>query len=100
MKAMMTDKAMKGMAESVETFITAIIDLEALFMGSYDGGSFCQGLVFGRAGSKMLLDIAQKFSTIPAGIDPANLRKPKEPKVKDRKERITSNFLKNDKTKH
>jgi hypothetical protein len=31
------------------------IDLMTLFKGEYDQGDFCQGLVFGRDGSHMLI---------------------------------------------
>ena len=56
--AMMNDEKMKGIAETAETFINSACELEAVFFSGYDGGDFCSGFVFGRAGSKMLVEVA------------------------------------------
>ena len=55
---MMNDEKMKGIAETAETFINSACELEAVFFSGYDGGDFCSGFVFGRAGSKMLVEVA------------------------------------------
>jgi hypothetical protein len=47
---------------SIETFLEAFIDMTALFVGGYDGGDFCSGLVFGKDGAKMLMDVALRFA--------------------------------------
>ena len=96
MKNMIPDKSMKSVAESVEIFIGAIIDLENVFMGDYDGGDFCSGLVFGISGAKMLIDIAKKFSTV-TEENPALKR---QKNVADRNERVTQHFIDKDKVKH
>ena len=58
MKAMVQDEKMKSMADSVELFINAAVEMEEVFMGNYDGGDFCGGMIFGMAGSKALVSIA------------------------------------------
>mmetsp|Transcript_10022 Transcript_10022/g.11812 ORF Transcript_10022/g.11812 Transcript_10022/m.11812 type:complete len:145 (+) Transcript_10022:26-460(+) len=70
MKVMMPDEKMKSMAESVELFIEAVVELEGVFMGSYDGGDFCSGMIFGKQGSKTLVAIAQRFMKIPDDHNP------------------------------
>ncbi len=94
MKNMITDKEMKSVATSVEMFIAGILDLENVFIGDYDGGDFCSGMVFGRSGSKILVDIARKFSSIPDEHNPALKKLP------DRHERVTKSFIDKDKAKH
>ena len=71
MKAMMPDEKMKSMADSVELFINVAVELEEVFMGNYDGGDFCGGMIFGKAGSKALVSIAQRFMHIPDDHNPA-----------------------------
>ena len=56
-KMMMHDEKINKMADVIEIFVASASDLELLFNGSYDGGDFCTGFVFGRSGSKMLLEI-------------------------------------------
>ena len=71
-----------------------------VFEGNYDGGDFCSGLIFGKAGSKMLMEMANRFIKIPDDHNPA--LKPQEvvPEVKNPKGRVTDEFLKKDKKKH
>ena len=78
MKAMMQDEKMKSMADSVELFVGAVVNLEEVFMGNYDGGDFCAGMIFGKEGSKALVAIAHRFMTIPDEHNPA--LKEKHPK--------------------
>ena len=56
--AMMNDEKMKSLAETAETFINSACELDAVFLSGYDGGDFCSGLIFGRAGSRMLVEVA------------------------------------------
>ena len=93
MKVMMQDEKMKSMADSVELFIEAVVELEEVFTGNYDGGDFCSGMIFGKTGSKALVTIAQKFMTIPDEHNPA--LKGKHPEG-----RVTKEFLERDKRKH
>ena len=44
--------------DAVEVFVIGAMDLMALFKGDYDQGDFCSGLVFGRDGAGMLLQLA------------------------------------------
>ena len=81
------------MADSVELFIEAVVELEEVFTGNYDGGDFCSGMIFGKTGSKALVTIAQKFMTIPDEHNPA--LKNKHPEG-----RVTKEFLERDKRKH
>ena len=53
---------MASTVASIETFLEAFIDLTALFVGQYDRGEFCSGLVFGKDGAKMLMDVAMRFA--------------------------------------
>jgi hypothetical protein len=47
--------------EAVEVFVLGAIDMMSLFNGDYDQGDFCSGLIFGRDGSGMLLQLATQF---------------------------------------
>ena len=86
MKAMIQDEKMRGLADTVEMFIKAAVELEAVFTGNYDGGDFCSGMIFGRAGSKMLVGIALKFMSLPDEHNPS--LKDKHPKG-----RVTNSFI-------
>ena len=86
---MMNDEKLKSLADTAETFINAASELEAVFLGNYDGGDFCSGLIFGRAGSKMLVEVANRFMNIPDEHNPA--LKEKHPQG-----RVTKEFLKED----
>ena len=68
---MSSNELVLGLADSAETFLDSCIELEAVFSGEYDGGDFCSGLIFGRAGSKMLIEIANRFIEIPDDHNPA-----------------------------
>ena len=65
MAGMTKDETIKSTIEAVETFVLTISDVMAVFSGDYDGGEFCSGLVFGKDGSKMMLQIAQTFVKAP-----------------------------------
>ena len=72
MQAFTKDEKINSLADTIELFTTAASDLEVLFYGNYDGGDFCSGLIFGRSGSKMLIEVAQRYWTIPDDHNPAN----------------------------
>ena len=72
MQAFTKDEKINSMADTIELFTNAASDLESLFYGNYDGGDFCSGLIFGRSGSKMLIEVAQRYWTIPDDHNPAN----------------------------
>jgi len=55
------DKHIKEITDAIAVFIEGVIELMSLFRGDYDQGDFCSGLVFGRDGSKMLLQLASAF---------------------------------------
>ena len=86
MKAFNKDENMKGLIDSAEIFIDGATELETLFMGNYDGGDFCSGLIFGRSGSKMLLEMVSRFMQIPDDHNP-------ELKEKHPKGRVTDDFI-------
>jgi len=67
---MSKDEKMNGLIDTAEIFIKSAAELEILFTGNYDGGDFCSGLIFGRAGSKMLLEISGRFMEIPDEHNP------------------------------
>ena len=102
MQAFTKDEKINSLADTIELFTTAASDLEVLFYGNYDGGDFCSGLIFGRSGSKMLIEVAQRYWTIPEDHDPANREKIEKAKKEEMrpKGRITDEFLKKDKKKH
>ena len=79
----MNDKAMNQMVSTVEIFINSATELEAVFRGGYDGGDFCSGFIFGRSGSKMLMEIAGEYLSpeLPDDHNPA-LKPPKPEKGK------------------
>ena len=97
MQAFTKDEKLNGLADTIELFANSASELEVLFYGNYDGGDFCSGLIFGRSGSKLLIEIAQRLVRIPDDHNPANkeqIEKDKRPKG-----RITDEFLKKDKQK-
>ena len=98
MKVMMQEEKMKSMADSVELFINAAVELEEVFMGNYDGGDFCGGMIFGRSGSRTLVEIAHRFMKIPDDHNPALKKKLEEPKHPTG--RVTKEYLREDKKKH
>ena len=59
------------MIDTTEMFINYGGDLQTLFAGNYDGGDFCKGLIFGRSGSKLLLEVSDRMMTIPDEHNPA-----------------------------
>lgn len=84
--------------EAVEVFISGVIDLMTLFKGDYDNGDFCSGLVFGKDGSNMLIQLATQFvkhSTKESNrIDTKLLPKPNQragESVEDRREAFRNN---------
>ena len=92
MQAFTKDEKINSMADTIELFTTAASDLEVLFYGNYDGGDFCSGLIFGRSGSKMLIEVAQRYWTIPDDHNPANkeqIEKQKKEEMRPTKGRIT-----------
>ena len=93
MKTMAKDEKVKNLVETAEVFFNSIAELETLFSGNYDGGDFCTGLIFGRAGSKMLVEIAGKMFQLPDEHNPA--LKEKHPKG-----RVTNEFLERDRQRH
>ena len=101
------DDNMKAMVNTVEIFITNAVELEAVFLGDYDGGDFCSGFIFGRSGSKMLMEIAGEYLApeLPDEHNPA-LKPPKEePKGRGRggkgnRDRVAKDFVAADKKKH
>ena len=72
MQAFTKDEKLNSLADTIELFTNAASELEVLFYGTYDGGDFCSGLIFGRSGSKMLIEIAQRLWRIPDEHNPAN----------------------------
>ena len=58
MQVFMKDEKLSSLCDTFELFANASSELEVLFVGNYDGGDFCTGLIFGRSGSKMLIEIA------------------------------------------
>ena len=94
------DDNMKAMVNTVEIFITNAVELEAVFLGDYDGGDFCSGFIFGRSGSKMLMEIAGEYLApeLPDEHNPA-LKPPKEePKGRGRggkgnRDRVAKDFV-------
>ena len=87
---------------TVEIFINNAVELEAVFRGGYDGGDFCSGFIFGRSGSKMLMEIAGEYLApdLPDEHNPA-LKAPKETKgKKGSRDRVSKDFVANDKKKH
>ena len=59
------DERISSTVEAVEAFVLTISDVTSVFTGEYDGGDFCSGLIFGKDGSKMMLQIAQAFIRAP-----------------------------------
>ena len=55
------DERVSSTIEALQAFIFTISDVMAVFSGDYEGGEFCSGLIFGKDGSKMMLEIAQAF---------------------------------------
>ena len=104
MKMFMKDEKLASMCDTFEIFANSASELELVMMGSYDGGDFCSGLIFGKAGSKLLIDIAQRFVKIPDEHNPAL----KEPRldltpstvvVNKNKPSMKDQYLQNDKNK-
>ena len=58
MKVFLNDEKLSSMCDTFELFANGAAELEVLFLGNYDGGDFCSGLIFGKSGSKMLIEIA------------------------------------------
>ena len=96
MKVMNKDPKMQSLISTAETFINHSTDLEQLFFGDYDGGDFCSGFIFGRSGSKMLIEIAGQFMQ----HDIPDEHNPKFKPNQQPKGRVTKEFLDNDKAKH
>ena len=71
MQALTKDEKMNSLADTIELFANSASELEVLFYGNYDGGDFCSGLIFGRSGSKLLIEVAQRLVTIPDEHNPA-----------------------------
>ena len=65
MAGMANNEKITSTVEAVEAFVLTISDVLAVFTGDYDGGEFCSGLIFGKDGSKMMLQIAQSFVKAP-----------------------------------
>ena len=55
------DEKIKSTIEALQAFVFTISDVMSVFTGDYEGGEFCSGLIFGKDGSKMMLEIAQSF---------------------------------------
>ena len=72
MQAFTKDEKLNTLVDTIELFTNAASELEVLFYGNYDGGDFCSGLIFGRSGSKMLIEIANRLVSIPDEHNPAN----------------------------
>ena len=68
---MMADPAMNKIVDTLETFITSFSTLYAVFAGDYEGGEFCEGLIFGKGGAKMLTELALSFRRLPPDHDPS-----------------------------
>ena len=57
----------------VETFLLSINEMTTILNGSYEGGDFCSGLIFGKDSTRMLIEIAHIFTlTPPDDHNPAN----------------------------
>ena len=65
MAGMAKDEKIISTIDAAEVFVLTIADVMAVFTGEYDGGEFCSGLIFGKDGSKMMLQIAQAFVKAP-----------------------------------
>ena len=95
MKVMMKDESTRNMIDTTEMFINYGGDLQTLFAGTYDGGDFCKGLIFGRSGSKLLLQVSDRMMQLPDEHNPAL-----KPKQVEAHPRITNDFLAKDKATH
>ena len=65
MAGLAKDEKVASTIAALEAFVFTIADLMSVFMGNYDDGDFCSGLIFGKDGSKMMLQIAQAFVSPP-----------------------------------
>ena len=63
----MTEQDMIIMAvDSLDTIIKAVVEIEGVITPKYRGSEFCQGLVFGSAGTNLVLKLGK---IILAGVD-------------------------------
>ena len=58
MGTLIKDQNVQSILATVEVFIESLSNLLAVFTG-YDGGDFCQGLIFGSTGAQMLTNVAK-----------------------------------------
>ena len=60
---MIKDKNIESILATVEVFADSLSSMMAVFSG-YDGGDFCQGLIFGSTGAQMLTNVAKTLVTL------------------------------------
>ena len=59
---MMKDSKLDSIINTIEVFTGSLSGLMAVFQGSYDGGDFCSGLIFGKEGTNMLFKLAYQMT--------------------------------------
>ena len=55
MVGMSKDDKISKIIGAVEVFVNSIAEIAAVFLGDYDEGDFCSGLIFGKDGAIMML---------------------------------------------
>ena len=55
MVGMSKDDKISKIIGAVDVFVNSIAEIAAVFLGDYDEGDFCSGLIFGKDGAVMML---------------------------------------------
>ena len=102
MKLMMPDEKVRIFIDTVEIFVNGAIELQSVFSGNYDGGDFCSGLVFGMAGTKLLLASAHKMvkDSLPDDHNPAFKQQNRQNRQENQKRTAREEYLRRDREKH
>ena len=58
MGSMVRDQNLETLISTVDVFVNSVSSLMAVFSG-YEGDDFCSGIIFGKQGSQMLINIAK-----------------------------------------
>ena len=95
MAGMSQDAKISSIIGALEVFVGSISEIASVFLGDYDGGDFCSGLIFGKDGAVMMLQIAETFiGPPPPEHDPANRFQTIEEKRKSAQADIKGAFSK------
>ena len=63
MGSMVKDPNIETLVSTVDVFVNSVSSLMAVFNG-YEGDDFCSGIIFGKQGSQMLINIAKTLVTL------------------------------------